>query len=159
MRSDIEAWGKPERDVPITQITKTMFVVGFWQMNMRVDGDVIGDVMCTLYREPQIHDGFVIDYRFRYYAENDTGDPFDGRDRKNFHRALTPPGCTEQQAIDSFDGLVGVLQAVNGDPENGGIDYCDLRRSIIRGDGDAFLSHLSGATSVHYMRERPRSLL
>lgn len=88
-------------------------------------------------------------YRFRYYAPNETFDPFDGNDQKSWYRATLPmEKCSEEKAIEAVSTMQAGLVAMGFMPEGG-----EPFAAIIRGDGKAFRDVLVTAPFAHLRME------
>ncbi len=136
--------------VPMVNITDKGYYVAVWFLAGKEC-----DWLCVLHRETK--DGVLkLDYRFRYYAEGHSQDPFDGRDQKNFY-AASIEGKTEDEAIQVLDGMVNVLV-------RGGFLGTRLpwkvrdrkHRLIIRGDKHAFIRAMARMPFVHASTTKKR---
>lgn len=113
-------------------------------MTLHVTEDTIGlwfvtfegrDVMATLTRQPD--DSILLVYRFRHYAEPDSGDPFDGSDRKSWYRSKLT--VSKNEAIEKLRSwLRSCAGALGGEhifelikkPEQSPEDFCKLIASM-----------------------------
>jgi hypothetical protein len=97
-----------------------------------------------------------LDFRYRYYGDSTSRDPFDGKDDKSVYTA-SYAGKTEEEAIKITDALVAELV------RNG---WCGTRlpwkvqklryRMIVRGDGRTFAKAMAAAPFTHYKRAEPQ---
>ena len=96
--------------------------VGVWFLNTTETQDWL----CTI-REIEPDAKYEIVYRFRYYADNGSRDPFDGSDQKNWYKGAGK--MTRHYAISSMRFMMEQLKAAGavGDPyellmENGDVE-------------------------------------
>jgi hypothetical protein len=97
-----------------------------------------------------------LDFRYRYYGDPTSRDPFDGTDDKSVYTA-SYADKTEEEAIKITDALVAELV------RNG---WCGTRlpwkvqklrhRMIVRGDGRAFMRAMASAPFAHFKIAEPQ---
>lgn len=141
----------PKTDSAIVDLREDGYYVGAWFL-AGPERDWLG----VLHRGT---DGIlVLDFRYRYYGDPTSRDPFDGKDDKSVYTA-SYAGKTEEEAIAITDGLVDELI------RNG---WCGTRlpwrvrklrhRLIVRGDGRAFMRATASAPFAHFKSvETPRA--
>ncbi len=79
--------------------------VGIWAVDLMNGSDFLGSV----WREG---DRYILEYRFRYYVDNET---FDSKDKKNWQRMEVPTDrATEEQMIRAMRTVVEALWKGSG---------------------------------------------
>jgi hypothetical protein len=98
------------------------------------------DWLATLYRESETGP-WVLSYRFRYYAEEGRGDPFDKSDRKSWWRA-------ESDDLTKLRAATEQVAAMTAKHLGSEVDVVE-----VNGPGMTFLAKAAGRPWLHIRRE------
>jgi hypothetical protein len=80
-------------------------IVATWYISL----DETTDWLCGINRTDE---GWIVQYRFRYYAEEDGDDPWSGKDKKNWYSGVIPKdsGPTEEEIVSKIGEMFTLLE-------------------------------------------------